>query len=581
MTKVAPRHRVIAIGMLAVAFACTVFTLIRLLMQLQTGRATPWWGNAAGALCVGLLYWWYGRSPERRSGFAVHGTAAAATIALWIPVFYGMSSSKWWLSLVGFAVLLMGSRREAIFWATLTALMIPLTAAIEPLMVLPDTVGEPVLERVAAGSVYVIILFGITLAYRREAELRATALEQTARSLERANTVRNRFLAHMSHEIRTPLHGVIAMTDLAMNEALSPSTRQQLDGVYESAQVLLTLLNNLLDVTRVEAGAVALHAKPFDVHRALAESLRPLAARARATGLRFEAVADAGIPSGRIGDRIRLMQVIINLVSNAVKFTTAGGVSIRLRESADGGRVTVSVADTGPGIAPEDRERVFQPFTQAIEGESRFERGAGVGLSIASAITRMMDGEITIDEAPGGGACFTLDVALARDPAVLDLGPVDLLAMEPESDRIAPTSVRSLRVLVCEDERMNRRAVRRMLLLLGHEGVAVSDGIEAWERVREEPFDLLLTDVEMPRMDGVGLIQRIRELEAQEDLPRLPIVACTAHVGHGDQHRLLDAGADSHLAKPFTAEGLEKVLSASMEISRQMASADVAPPSRM
>jgi signal transduction histidine kinase/ActR/RegA family two-component response regulator len=579
---VAARDRLVAIGMAAVFFACVLFTVVRGYVQLTTGRATPWWGNAAGAVVIGILYFWYRRSPEERSGLAVHGTAVAATIALWVPVCYRMPSSKWWLSLVGFAVLLMGRRREAIVWGTLTAILIPVTAAVEPFMAVPNAIGEPLAERVAAGLVFVLVLFGITLAFRRAAEERALQLAETAESLERANRVRNRFLAHMSHEIRTPLHGVIAMTDLALRDKLPRSARQQLEGAYESAEVLLTLLNNLLDVTRVEADAVEIQAKPFNLHRALGECLRPLSARAEAKGLAFEARAAPGIACARVGDKIRLIQVVLNLVGNAVKFTDTGGVSVAVRESEDGARVVMTVDDTGRGIAPEDREKVFLPFTQIIHGDSRFERGAGVGLAIAQAIAGMMDGSIELDDAPGGGARFTVDLALPREPSSNAQGsnaqgPVNLLLVERDAERRVVISSRRRRVLVCEDEPMNRRAVKRMLALLGHDVVAVGDGLEAWERLQEEPFDVVLTDVEMPRLDGVALIGRIRAREGRGEVSRVPIVACTAHVGQGEQHRLLDAGADAHLAKPFTAEGLAAVLEAAMVTSRAPASDPLSP----
>lgn len=547
--------------MAAVFLACLVFAILRLGVEWTTGKDTPWWGNALGAAVIAVLYAWYRSEPEKRSEIAVHGTALAATIALLIPTCYGMPSSKWWLTLVGFAVLLMGRRREALFWAPATALLIVTATLAEPYVTLPNAVGEPPSERAAAAFFFVLILFGITAAFRRVADRRAAKLSETAASLERSNRVRNRFLAHMSHEIRTPLHGVIAMTDLALATELSEESRSHVESAYESAQVLLTLLNNLLDVTRVEADAVQLAEVPFDLHFELARTLRPFQAKARAKGLTFEMVAEPDVPERRIGDRVRLMQIVLNIVSNAVKFTDEGHVTVRLaRDPQDADRITIQVADTGRGISAEEHETIFLPFRQARTDDTRFESGAGVGLAIAHALTRLMDGTIEVDSEPDNGAVFTVSLHIARAPQTESVGPADL-AKIPVSIRRPPLSkTKPLRILVCEDEAMNRRAVRRMLKLMGHHVVVVEDGRSAWEKIQRGRFGVLLTDMEMPHMNGFELIARIRQAETDGELSRLPIVATTAHVGKGELHRLTDAGADAHLAKPFTAKALEEAI---------------------
>ncbi|MCA9618995.1 MAG: response regulator [Myxococcales bacterium] len=563
---VASRDRLVKIGMGAVFIACVVFAVLRLGVSLATGKATPWWGNAAGAVVVLLLHLWYRVDPERRSGLAVHGTALAATIALLVPSFYSMPSSKWWLSLVGFAVVLMGRTREAVIWGVATGLLIPVVAAVEPHVVIPNAIGEPLPERVAAGALYVLILLGITLAYRRAARQRAVELKQTAESLERSSRVRNRFLAHMSHEIRTPLHGVIAMTDLALAEELPASAKKNVEGAAESASVLLTLLNNLLDVTRMEADAVELVEAPFDLHATLGDALRPLAARAESAGLGFSARAEPGVIAQRRGDRVRLTQIVLNLVGNALKFTDRGEIAVSL--GGDERRVTLSVRDTGRGIAPADHEAVFRPFVQVSSGDVQFENGAGVGLAIAGALAKLMDGGIRLMSEVGRGAEFIVDVALPVVEGSDVVGPVDLLepVALPTSLRASPA--RHLRVLVCEDELMNRRAVQRMLRLLGHECELAEDGECAWDVIQreEDAFDVLLTDLEMPRLDGLELIRRIRAREREDGSGHLPIVATTAHVGEDEQHRLLEAGADAHLGKPFTASGLEQVV---LRVARQ------------
>jgi len=562
--------------MAAVFFACVVFATLRGITALSTGKATPWWGNAIGAVVVAALYGWYRRAPAERSEVAVHGTALAATIALLIPTAYAMPSSKWWLTLVGFSILLMGRRREALIWGPATAVLMVAATLAEPYVARPNAIGEPPIERAAAALFFVVIIMGITVAFRRVADQRAEELAETATSLERANRVRNRFLAHMSHEIRTPLHGVIAMTDLALGTKLSEEARSHVESAYESAQVLLTLLDNLLDVTRVEADAVELVAEPFELHRAVAHALRPLEAKAQAKGLSFEMRAEPDIVSKRIGDRVRLMQIVLNLVSNAIKFTSEGGIEVHLRaDPSDEDRIEIEVSDTGRGIPTEALETIFLPFRQADRHDSQRDAGAGVGLAIAHALAELMDGSITVESEFDEGSTFTASLRLPRAAEAVEVGPSDLdgiplsLRSPPSSPPDAPA-----RILVCEDEAMNRRAVRRMLKSLGHEVVLVEDGKSAWETVQLGGFDVVLTDMEMPHMNGFELIATIRRWERDGGRVPLPIVATTAHVGKGELHRLTEAGADAHLAKPFTAKALEEAILRVLDESEERAASD-------
>jgi signal transduction histidine kinase len=360
---VGDRHSLLAIGMAAVFFACVVFGGLRLGVQLWTHHPTPWWGNAIGALAISIVHFWYRASPERRSSLAVHGTALIASVALIIPAAYGLTSSKWWLALVGFSVLLMGRRREAYIWSIATLVLMPLTATLEGFVHVRNAAPEPVGERAMAGFFFMVLLLGVTGAFRRVAHQRARELAETAASLARANRVKSRFLANMSHEVRTPLHGVIAMTDLAGVGDASPEVRGQILAAQQSARVLLRLLNDILDVTRAESDALEIESRPFDLHQALADVTRPLAAQARAKGLAFEARAAAGIVRLRKGDVVRLSQIVLNLVSNAMKFTAKG--SIRLELSAapeDSDRLLIRVIDTGVGIAADKQSHIFEPF---------------------------------------------------------------------------------------------------------------------------------------------------------------------------------------------------------------------------
>jgi signal transduction histidine kinase len=500
--------------MTAVLSACAFFAVLRLAVQLATGRATPWWGDALGAAVLGALYLWYRGNPNGRSTVAVHGTAAIAMTALIIPAFYGMTSSKWWLALVGFAVLLLGRRKEGAVWTVVTLVVVPLTAALEPRLIVANAIGEPAVERATSGFFFVAILLAITWAFRRVAQRRARELTETAASLTRANMVKSRFLAHMSHEVRTPLHGVIAMTDMALDGEASPAVREQIQTAQESARLLLSLLNNVLDVARAESDAIELDLRPFALHSVLAEILRPLGAQARAKGLDFAARSDPGIVLRRVGDRVRFTQIVLNLVGNALKFTKDGRIEVRLRALADDEELVVlEVADTGAGIPLARRDAIFEPFAQASVADANIQGGAGLGLAIVRDLAQRMGGSVRVDSEVGRGSKFTVELRLPREvpgqagagqPAAAgaagtgapEVGPLDLFpAGERNAARTEPSLTKALHVLVCEDNPVNQMVVLAMLARLGHTTTVAGDGLAAWELLERESFDLLLTDI--------------------------------------------------------------------------------------
>jgi signal transduction histidine kinase/CheY-like chemotaxis protein len=572
---VGDRALLVSIGMGAVFVACVVFGALRFVVHITTGVATPFWGNAAGAVAIAVLYGWCRQSRRLRSSIAVHGTALAATLALLVPAAYGMTSSKWWLALVGFSVVLMGRRREAIFWTGMTVVLIPLTALVEPYILVAHAAGEPPIERAMAGLFFILILLTLTFAFRRVAERRARELQETAESLERANRTQSRFLAHMSHDLRTPLHGVIALTDLAKTGSASPAVVEQISVAQQSARVLLGLLNNILDVTRAEAGALDLDRKPFALHTAFAELLHPFAAQAAVRGIALVATSDAGVVLERVGDKNRVVQVLLNLVGNALKFTEKGSVAINLRNVEDTpDSIEIEVADTGRGIPSEKLATVFEPFQQVSPADSQVQGGAGLGLAIVQQLARAMGGDAAVVSRVGEGTTFTIRLRLPVAEGATKPGPLDLLPLSfvpPQPKR----RVSRLRVLACEDNAVNRLAVEAMLRNLGHEAVIVKDGEAAWDCLLTGKFDVLLTDVEMPGLDGVALTRRIREDERTRGRSRMAIVAATAHVGETERHRLLGAEMDGHLPKPFTLDELAIALDIAARDSRPQKAAPV------
>jgi signal transduction histidine kinase/ActR/RegA family two-component response regulator len=547
------RHRLLAIGMAAVFIACAIFAPARLAIQLSSGKLTPWWANAAGAAAMALLYLWYRRDPAARTSVAAHGTALVATLALLVPVAYGMSSTIWWLSLVGFAMVLLGRPREAWAWGALIIIIVLAATLLEPHVQISGAAGEPTLERSLARVVFAALLIGMAAAFRRTANRRAIALV-------RASEARSRFLAHVSHEIRTPLHGVLSMLDLALRAELPAEAQQQVATANESAAILLRLLNNVLDLTRAESDALVLDEQPFSLHAALAEVLRPLAAEARSRGLAFTATAAPGLAELRHGDRFRVCQIALNLVGNALKFTPGGSIGVRLEaEPDDPDFIRLEVADTGPGIDEASQAAIFTPFTQG-EG-ARAYGGAGLGLAIVRELATRMHGRVWVESSRGRGSRFAARLRLpSLDPAP---GPGDLLA-SPPAPAPPPAAVepqaQAIRILVCEDDPINQTVVAAMLRRLGHSATLVVSGEEALSALGAQRFDLLLTDIELPTIDGIELTRRVRQREQALGGDRLLVVATTAHVGADERQRLLSAGIDVHLPKPFDLAALEGVL---------------------
>jgi PAS domain S-box-containing protein len=373
---------------------------------------------------------------------------------------------------------------------------------------------------------------------------------------ESANEAKSRFLANISHELRTPMNAILGMTDLTLAEELSPSVRDALQTVKDSADMLLSLLNELLDFSRIEAGKLTLESRPFALRATIDETLKSLALKAKEKGLHFTYRVAADTPDFLVGDSVRLRQVLVNLLSNAIKFTDHGTVSLEVdtnSQAADEAELQFVVEDSGVGIAREEQERIFAPFVQAGPSPTAHRGGTGLGLSIAASIVQMMGGRMTVESDPGRGSTFSFTAKFGLTAAI----PAP---QQPVPPTVQDTAARSLRVLLAEDTPANQKLVARILAKRGHEVQIAENGVQAIELAQAQAFDAILMDVQMPLMDGIQATAAIRTLQQQQGSRRVPIIAMTAYAMKGDQERCLAADMDAYLAKPINRRELVELV---------------------
>jgi signal transduction histidine kinase/CheY-like chemotaxis protein len=392
----------------------------------------------------------------------------------------------------------------------------------------------------------------------RTAELRASqcrAEEAQARAVL-ASQIKSRFLANMSHEIRTPMSNVLGMTALALEEGLTGRQREYVEAAHSSAQSLLSIVNDILDISKIEAGKFTIDSVPLSPRREFEAALNPLFIRAREKGLATHlAIADA-VPEMFLGDSVRLRQVLVNLVFNALKFTDHGSICVDVGMEDGGDRIHVVVTDTGIGVPPEHVATIFDAFRQGDESTVRTFGGTGLGLAICKDLTRLMGGAIWLESEPRKGSAFHFTV---RAPRAAALALADGRGKQAPDDGTAADG-RRLRVLVAEDNHVSARLVVRMLERSHCDVVRVEDGRNAVEAAATRSFDLIFMDVQMPGMDGLEAAGHIREEEAKTHGAHVPIWALTANAMTGDDLLCIRAGMDGHLAKPIDRATLSALL---------------------
>ncbi|MCF8219644.1 MAG: response regulator [Bacteroidales bacterium] len=432
-----------------------------------------------------------------------------------------------------------------------------------------DFIYKPIQPQILRGKVQVFLdlyeqqkrvekLFEEQKAINRELEEIKAKETRARQKAEEATKSKSRFLANMSHEIRTPLNGILGMTDIMKDTSLTNEQKEYLDTISSSGDSLLEIINDVLDFSKIESSQMAIDKHPFQLEKEILELKKILYHKAEQKGIELKTSISEEIPANLFGDSSRIRQILTNLVNNAVKFTHEGYVKIsvsKTHDKFDNPLLLYEVTDTGIGIQQENLDKLFHEFSQAEIDTSKKYGGTGLGLAISKMLAEAMEGEIGVKSIYGNGSTFWFTLPL-EEPSKKD---------QPEATKEQDNSpenkkAQNLKILLAEDNKINQKVTGAVLKKMGAEVTLAENGKIAIEKYQQEKFNLFIADLQMPVMDGIEAIEKIREIEKKENYPHLPIVVMTASITSDIKEKCEQVGVDGFLDKPFKSTDVDNLL---------------------
>ena len=501
-----------------------------------------------------------GVSAKRLLSFVCVYAAIHITLASWFS--QGILSPRInWLYLIPILMIYMVSRRAGWIWTGIVIALQLVMSALTYLDVLPNNTPLNKTHEVYAFFVYFVTsssLISLTLIYQgfsnkaiAEIKVRNDELEVKRQELQAISDIRDQFIASVSHELRTPMNAIMGFNDLLQSsQAANSKAMEVLQLTQQSGEHLLTVINDVLDYSQFQSGKLGIHPEPFELRKTVAHAMDLFDNRIKSMRLVFQSQIDEGLPAWVLADRHRLMQVLVNLLGNAIKFTQQGHVMLRVKQSNPS--LVFEVEDTGIGISEDQQAKVFERFSQATVQTQAVYGGNGLGLAISKRLVELMGGEIGVKSQLGHGSVFWFTVPL-----------VPAQAKVPEHvqhPRFANQQQHAWRFLIVDDVAMNRLLLRQILKLEYPQSLITEaeDGLAALQAINNEGFDLVFMDMVMPQMDGIEASKSIRSTVDRQG-QRLPILGLSANVNSSDRERFIDAGADDFLLKPYDRQTLVEV----------------------
>jgi signal transduction histidine kinase/CheY-like chemotaxis protein len=476
-----------------------------------------------------------------------------------------------WLYLIPILMIYMVSRRAGWIWTGIVIALQLVMSALTYLDVLPNNTPLNKTHEVYAFFVYFVTsssLISLTLIYQgfsnkaiAEIKVRNDELEVKRQELQAISDIRDQFIASVSHELRTPMNAIMGFNDLLQSsQAANSKAMEVLQLTQQSGEHLLTVINDVLDYSQFQSGKLGIHPEPFELRKTVAHAMDLFDNRIKSMRLVFQSQIDEGLPAWVLADRHRLMQVLVNLLGNAIKFTQQGHVMLRVKQSDQS--LVFKVEDTGIGISEDQQAKVFERFSQATVQTQAVYGGNGLGLAISKRLVELMGGEIGVKSQLGHGSVFWFTVPL-----------VPAKAKVPEHvqhPRFANQQQHAWRFLIVDDVAMNRLLLRQILKLEYPQSLITEaeDGLAALQAINNEGFDLVFMDMVMPQMDGIEASKSIRSTVDRQG-HRLPILGLSANVNSSDRERFIDAGADDFLLKPYDRQTLVEVTERLLFIAQQ------------